>query len=94
MNSFLFSSDGHRYEAFIEQEFSENKNTTNLGEEERMFETKISIKVLGHLMGEGINREKPKITIRENVVKVRISRERVVVGDKLPWKKKNNDYID
>jgi len=94
INNFLFEQDGHRYEAFIEQEFSENKNTTNLGEEERMFETKIQIKVLGHLMGEGVNREKPKITIRENVVKVRISRERVIVGDKIPWKKKNNDYID
>ncbi len=94
LNSFLFSQDGHRYEAFIQQDFSYNKNTTNLGEEERMFETKVSIKVLGHLVGEGHNRTKPKITIRENAVEVRISRERVIVGDKIPWKKKNSDYID
>lgn len=92
LNSFLFSEDGHRYEAFIEQNFSENKNTTNLNEDERMFETKISIKVLGYLIGDGLNREKPQITIRENAVEVKISRERVITGDKTPWKKKNNDY--
>ena len=92
LNTFLFSEDGHQYEAFIEQGFSENKNTSNLNEEERMFETKITIKVLGHLIGEGMNREKPQITIRENVVEVKISRERVITGDKAPWKKKNKDY--
>ena len=92
LNTFLFSEDGHQYEAFIEQGFSENKNTSNLNEEERMFETKITIKVLGHLIGEGVNREKPQITIRENAVEVKISRERVITGDKAPWKKKNKDY--
>lgn len=92
LNSFLFSQDGHRYEAFIQSDFSENKNTTSLNEEERMFETKINIKVLGYLIGEGPNRDKPEITIRENAVEVKISRERVIVGDKTPWKKKDKDY--
>ena len=92
LNSFLFSHQGNQYEAFIQQDFSYNKNTTNLGEAERMFETKVSIKVLGYLVGEGLNREKPKVTIRETIVQVRISRERVIVGDKIPWKKKNKDY--
>ena len=92
LNSFLFSEDGHQYEAFIDQSFSENKNMTNLNEDERMFETKISIKVLGHLIGEGVNRDKPQITIRENAVEVKISRERVITGDKAPWKKKDKDY--
>jgi len=92
LNSFLFMQDGHKYEAFIEQNFSENKNVTNLNEEERMFETKVSIKVLGYLIGDGINREKPQITIRENVVEVKISRERVITGDKTPWKKKDKGY--
>ena len=94
INSFLFSENGHQYEAFIQPDFSENKNTTNLSEDERMFETKVQIKVLGYLVGEGVNREKPEITIRENQVQVRISRERVIVGDKAPWKKKNKDYRD
>ena len=92
LNSFLFSEDGHRYEAFIDQSFSENKNVTNLNQDERMFETKINIKVLGYLIGDGVNREKPQITIRENAVEVKISRERVIVGDKAPWKKKDKGY--
>ena len=94
INSFIFEKDGHRYEAFIQSDFAENKNTTALNEDERMFETKISIKTLGYLIGEGPNREKPQITIRENVVEVKISRERVITGDKIPWKKKDRDYRD
>ena len=94
INSFVFNEDGHKYEAFIQQDFSMNNNTTNPAEEERMFETKISIKVLGYLIGEGINREKPQISIRENVVEIKISKERVILGDQIPWKKKNKDYRD
>ena len=46
-----------------------------------MYETSIKIKVLGYLLGEGPNRERPKITIRENAVEVKIPRERVILGD-------------
>ena len=91
INSFLFAKDGHRFEAFIQQDFTENKNA-NLGEDERMFETKVQIKVLGYLVGEGVNREKPKVTIRENAVQLRISRERVIVGDTRPWSRDDFDY--
>ena len=91
INSFLFEKDGHRFEAFIQQDFAENKNA-NLGEDERMFETKVQIKVLGYLVGEGVNREKPKVTIRENAVEIKISRERVIVGDTRPWSRDDFDY--
>ena len=94
LNTFIFEYDGHKYEAFIQSDFSENKNTTSLNEDERMFETKVQIKVLGYLIGDGVNREKPQITIRENIVDVKISRERVITGDKAPWKKKDKDYRD
>tara|TARA_R100001510_G_scaffold56837_1_gene63204 strand:- start:580 stop:1425 length:846 start_codon:yes stop_codon:yes gene_type:complete len=94
LNTFVFEYDGHKYEAFIQSDFSENKNTTSLNEDERMFETKVQIKVLGYLIGDGVNREKPQITIRENIVDVKISRERVITGDKAPWKKKDKDYRD
>ena len=36
-------------------------------------------------MGEGSNREKPKIVVRENYVDVKMSRERVILGDTIPW---------
>ena len=94
INSFIIKKDGHRYEAFIQQDFSFNNNTKNLGEDERMFESSISIKVLGYLVGEGFNRERPTLSRRENQVKVRFTNERRIVGDKIPWKKKDNDYIE
>ena len=94
INSFVLKHDNHKYEAFIQPDFSETKNLDNLAEEERMFEIKVQIKVQGYLVGEGLNREKPKITIRENRVKIRISRERVMIGDEIPWKDKNSDYRD
>lgn len=89
VNHFLFSNDGHKYEAFIQQDFNPESNVVNLGEDERYFETKVTIKVLGYLMGEGINREKPKVVVRENYVEVKMSRERVMVGDQLPWRTVN-----
>ncbi len=92
INSFLFERNGWSYEAFIQPDFAENKNVDNLGEEERMFETKIQIKVLGYLIGEGINRVKPKYSVRETRAQIRITRERVIVGDKRPWR--NNDDFE
>ena len=92
INTFVFENNGWSYEAFIQPDFAENKNVDNLGEEERMFETKIQIKVLGYLIGEGINRVKPKYSTRENRAEIRIIRERVIVGDKRPWF--NNDDFD
>lgn len=83
INHFIFKKDGHRYESFIQQDFTSNKNVSNFLEEERMFENKVQIKVLGYLIGEGTNREKPQIVIRENVVKVSISRERTILEEKL-----------
>jgi len=92
INSFVFERSGWSYEAFIQADYAENKNAENLGEEERMFETKIQIKVLGYLIGEGINRVKPKYTVRENRAEIKIIRERVIVGDKRPWL--HNDDFD
>jgi len=92
INAFIFENQGHKYEAFIEQDFSNNNNTKNIGEDERMFETTISIKVLGYLSGEGYSRKKPLLARRENQIKVRFTNERRIVGDKVPWKKKDNDY--
>ncbi len=92
INGFFFEQGGYKYEAFIEPNFNEKKNIKDLGDDERMFETDVQIKVLGYLIGEGKNRERPKVTIRENYVKIRVSRERVIAGDKIPWKEKDNDY--
>lgn len=88
-NHFLFSNDGHQYEAFLQQDFSPDTNVNNLGEDERFFQTQVDIKVLGYLMGEESNREKPKLIVRENYVDVKIGRERVILGDQIPWARPN-----
>jgi hypothetical protein len=54
---------------------------SNISEEERKYDAKVIIKVLGHIIGEGDNRDRPKIAVRENRVQVRLGRERVITGD-------------
>ena len=66
---------------FVEGDFSKSNNVADLGEEERTYISDIKLKVLGYLMGEGVNDPKPKITMVENFVEVKIPRERVIVGD-------------
>jgi hypothetical protein len=92
INSFSFTHDGHRFEAFIQQDFSQSNNLSNLGEEERMFMTKVDIKVLGYLMGEADNNAEPKSTVKENIVEIRTIRERTIVGDEKPWETDNKKY--
>ena len=52
-----------------------------MGTDERMYKTEINFEVLGYIIGEGPNGERPKAIRRENAVDVKISRERVIVGD-------------
>ena len=92
INSDVIERNGWYYEIFIENDFSETKNVDNLAEEERMFETKIQVKVLGYLIGEGKNRIKAQYVERETRAQIRITRERVIVGDKRPWL--NNDDFE
>ena len=69
----------HRYEGFIDNSFSNTDNLTNFSAEERKFETKITLRVVGYLIGEGNNGEKPFFAVRENVVDVKIPKEKVIV---------------
>jgi len=93
INSFFVERDGHKYEAFIEQDFAQNFSAPALGENERYFETSIDIRVLGYLIGDGENEIRPKIVSRENAVTVKIPREHVIFGDERPWLKYNKKYI-
>ena len=75
--NYIIIRDGvHRYEGFIEQDYSHENNISNFSNEERKFETKFNIKVLGHLIGDGINQRTPQKVINETVVEVKIPRER------------------
>ena len=78
INSFYIRADGHKFEAFLPQDFAQNNNVATLGDSERTFETKIDIRVLGYLMGADKNDERPRVSFRENAVEVRIPREHVI----------------
>ena len=71
--------------AFMQPDFSSENNVADLGEETRFYESKITLKVLGYLVGANKNDEQPHIVIRENAVDVKTPRERVVMGDEPDW---------
>jgi len=78
---FRIENEENKYEAFIDGSFQNNSNVSSLGMTQRNYETTIKIKVLGYVIGDEQNQEKPKIVERENVVEVKIPRERVIMGD-------------
>jgi len=82
----LIGHDGHRYEAFMNQSFDVTNNLTDMGNETRIYETKIKLNVLGYLVGADKNQKQPNIVIRENAVEVKIPRERVIFSDTPNWK--------
>ena len=49
--------------------------------DQRNYDTSIKIEVLGYLVGDGENQEKPKIVRRQNAVEFKIGRERAILGD-------------
>jgi quinol monooxygenase YgiN len=77
INYVLLQEQDHRYEGFIQQDFQQQNNLNNFANEERKFETKITINVVGYLIGEEDNSIKPSFAVRENAVEVKIPRERV-----------------
>ena len=94
INCLLADHNGHYYETFIESDFQQQNSGNNLGEEERKFETTITLKVLGYLLGDGENEEAPKIVTKESIVEVKLVRERTIVGDSKPWESDNDKFRD
>ena len=68
INAFVLNRNGHIYEVFIDQNFTHNNNLSNLNEDLREFNTEISIRVLGYLIGEGPNDDRPIVRVDENTV--------------------------
>jgi len=81
VNAINVQSGEHRYEAFVGKSITQNSNISNYGSEERRFDTTVPIEVIGYLVGEGPNREKPYYAIRENAVEVKIPRERISLSE-------------
>jgi len=88
INSFVMKRNGHSYEAFIQQGFAHNNNVSALGSESREFTTEVTINVLGYLIGEGINDDRPLVRIEENAVEYQFPQESTVpAGNSNLWLK-------
>ena len=81
INSFILERNGHVYEAFIDQGFSQSNNANNLNEDSRLYKTEISIRVLGYLIGEGENDDRPIVRVDENFVEITFPQEGIVKED-------------
>ena len=81
LNYFSVTRFNHLYEGFIDGNYSIRNNVSELSEDERTYETGITIRVLGYLLGDGKNEIKPIVSRRENPVQIRIGRERTILGD-------------
>ena len=81
INSFVLQESGHRYEVFIDQTFTHNNNVSNLDEQIRLYNSDISIKILGYLIGEGDNDDRPLVRVDENVVEITWPQEGIVPED-------------
>jgi len=75
INAFTLKRNGHLYEAFINQDFAQTNNIDDMQEELRMYTTEIGIRVLGYLIGEGVNDDRPIVRLDENTVEVTFPRE-------------------
>ena len=82
INQFLVEYENHKYEAFIEDDYSITSNASNLGGEEKKFDAEIKIKVLGYVTSDGINQNTPYVVSRESPAKIRFTRERSMLGEK------------
>ena len=87
INQFLVEHENHKYEAFIEDDYSISSNASNLGGEEKKFDAEIKIKVLGYITADGINQDTPYVVSRESPAKIRFTRERSMLDEK----NSNND---
>ena len=86
VNQFMINKDGHYYEAFMDSDFSQGNNVSDMGEDRRVFNTEISIRVLGYVVGQGKNDPQPSKVIRQNAVEIKIGREKVIFEDSPEWR--------
>ena len=92
INPVVIQADGHTYEAFLDGNFKQRSNVGNIGESEKTYETSLTIKVLGYVLGSDKNDDRPKVIVKQNQVDIKISRERSAFGDINPYLDKDKDY--
>ena len=78
---FPITRDSRLFEGFIDANIQQKNNVDNLDNEERRYNSTITLKVFGHLVGDDINQNSPTVKIRENAVKISLPRETVILGE-------------
>jgi len=78
---FTIKYDGFKYEVFMPKDTGFSSNSPDIGETEKIYEAKFSINVLGFTTTSQTSQQTPNVVYREGPAKVRIQRERVVLGD-------------
>ena len=81
--SIILNYENHRFEAFMNGDITQDNNYLSLNEERKTYGSKISLEVLGKLIGGDKNEDKPKIVRRENAVEVKFPREKVILQDEI-----------
>ena len=81
INYDVIRGEGYKYEIFVQSDFSEDDNTSSYGEEERKYETTVSVKLLGMLLGLGDNQAFPQVQYVENAIEYKQPRESVIWQD-------------
>ncbi len=85
INYLLLEYEGHSYESFMQSDFSSENNIAEMGNETRIYETTMNLQVLGYLTSEAANQDQPYMVKRENAVEIKVTRERVMLGDEPDW---------
>lgn len=78
---FMLRYGGFKYEAFVERGVNFSSNSPDIGEVEKIYESKFTIKVLGFTTTSDATQTTPNTVYRETPAKVRINRERTILGD-------------
>ena len=77
----VVSHNNNRYEAFISGDYNITNNISNYTNTERKYETTLSMRVVGYLIGDTKNQKRPRVVRRENPVQIRFASERIILQD-------------
>jgi hypothetical protein len=78
---FPIKKDSRIFEGFLDPNIQQSKNADNLESEERKYSSTITLKVFGHLVGDGINQNDQIVKKKETPAKIVLPRERVILGE-------------
>jgi len=79
LNYFTIEAESHRFECFLGKDYTQT-SFTDTTDQERKYKTEVKISILGQLIGDGNNQERPQIKKIENAVEIKIPRENIQLG--------------